>query len=70
MTTLEEMEVARQRMLAARKTLDDYRTRPGLPASATPYRTMSDELIQATNAYLELVGRFLQENSTEDRRVG
>ena len=69
MIMLKEMEAARRRMLAARKTLDEFRVRPGAAPEGIRYGTMSDELIKSTNDYLDLVGRFLQENSSRNGRT-
>jgi hypothetical protein len=66
---LKLMEKARQRMLSARRDLDKYDLLEGTSAwTLIEHSRLSDELILATDEYIQLVAEFLHESSAGKKR--
>ncbi|MBI2815339.1 MAG: hypothetical protein HYX72_00210 [Acidobacteria bacterium] len=71
MALLETMEQARQRMLKARRQLDDYDQSEGKSGwDVSEHSRLSDQLIMATDEYIQLVAEFLRESSSHRKRHG
>src|SRR5947209_6876737 len=65
---LKLMEKARQRMLGARRELDKYDELEGTSAwNVTAHSRLADELIVATDEYIQLVSEFLYETSASKK---
>lgn len=66
---LRAMEAARQRMLQARRLLDDYDKQQGTVSwQLAEHTRLADDLIHITDEYIRLVTEFLYESSSSKRR--
>lgn len=67
---LKTMEKARQHMLQARQKLDEYDQSEGTADwDLAGHSRLSDDLIVATDEYIQLVAEFLNETASKKRQT-